>query len=128
MAAELEHVNLTAADPKAFAEVLCGLFDWHIRWQGSAIANGFSVHVGSDAGYLAIYSGPGGKTPGAAVDSYATRGGLNHIGVTVADLDATEARVAAAGFAPHSHADYEPGRRFYFDGPEGVEFEVVAYD
>ena len=59
--------------------------------------------------------------------SYETRGGLNHIGVVVEDLDATEARVKAEGYATHSHADYEPGRRFYFDGPAGIEFEVVAY-
>jgi hypothetical protein len=37
---------------------------------------------------------------------------LNHIGVEVDDLDATEARVVAAGLKPFSHADYEPGRRF----------------
>lgn len=126
MPASLEHVNLTVADPRAFAQVLCDLFDWQIRWQGKAIHNGFSVHVGDDAGYLAVYSGAGGPKTEVA-DSYATRGSLNHIGVTVADLDATEARVKAAGFETHSHADYEPGRRFYFDGPEGVEFEVVSY-
>lgn len=61
-------------------------------------------------------------------DSYVTLGGLNHLGVVVADLAATEARVVAAGFAPKDHADYAPGRRFYFDGPEGVEIEAVAYD
>jgi catechol 2,3-dioxygenase-like lactoylglutathione lyase family enzyme len=52
---------------------------------------------------------------------------LNHVGVVVEDLDATEAKVRAAGFAPHSHADYEPGRRFYFHDRDGIEFEVVSY-
>lgn len=35
--------------------------------------------------------------------------------------------VAANGFAPHKHQDYEPGKRFYFNGPDGVEYEVVSY-
>ena len=64
-------------------------------------------------------STPPGGTPAEPGDSYTTRGGLNHLGITVDDLDATEARVTAAGFVPRSHADYEPGRRFYFDGPKG---------
>ncbi|MEC7669548.1 MAG: VOC family protein, partial [Pseudomonadota bacterium] len=28
---------------------------------------------------------------------------------------------------PHNHADYEPGKRFYFDTPDGIEIEVVSY-
>ncbi|GAA6200903.1 hypothetical protein NBRC116599_21280 [Aquicoccus sp. SU-CL01552] len=55
-------------------------------------------------------------------------GGLNHVGVVVEDLDATEARVKAAGFVPHNYGDYEPGRRFYFRDSDGIEFEVVHYD
>ncbi len=61
-------------------------------------------------------------------DSYTAPGALNHVGVVVEDLEATEARVVAAGFKPHSHADYEPGRRFYFDDADGIEFEVVSYN
>ena len=102
------------------------LFDWRIRWSGEVLGGaGRSVHVGDDDGYLAIYSPAGGVA--APPDSYTTRHGLNHVGIVVDDLAATEARVRDAGFAPHSHADYEPGRRFYFDGPEGLEIEVVAY-
>jgi catechol 2,3-dioxygenase-like lactoylglutathione lyase family enzyme len=62
-----------------------------------------------------------------APDRYRTPGGLNHIGVVVEDLDAIEAKVKEAGFHPHNHADYEPGRRFYFDGPDDIEIEVVSY-
>ena len=64
---------------------------------------------------------------GVPVDTYRTTGGLNHIGVVVDDLGAVEARVKAAGLVPHSHADYEPGRRFYFDDHDGTEWEVVSY-
>jgi hypothetical protein len=41
--------------------------------------------------------------------------------------NAAEARVIAAGLRPFSHADYEPGRRFYFLDPDGIEYEVVSY-
>jgi hypothetical protein len=32
-----------------------------------------------------------------------------------------------AGLTPFAHGDYEPGRRFYFFDPNGIEFEVVSY-
>ena len=61
-------------------------------------------------------------------DNYKTIGGLNPCAVVVDDIEAMEARVRAAGFTPGSHADYEPGRRFYFDDHDGIEYEVVSYD
>jgi hypothetical protein len=124
--ARLEHVNLTVSDPLAFAGVLTDLFEWKIRWQGGSIGNGFSVHVGGEDSYLAIYKPPAPPSPSNHI-SYETVGGLNHLGVVVDDLEAAEARVKAAGFRAHSHANYEPGKRFYFDGPEGVEIEVISY-
>lgn len=124
--ATLEHVNVTVLDPVKTANRLCDLFGWHIRWQGDAIHGGTTVHVGSDDTYLAVYTGPGSSPPGAAA-SYSTIGGLNHIGIVVDDLDGTEARIVEAGYEPHSHADYEPGRRFYFHDEDGIEFEVVSY-
>jgi catechol 2,3-dioxygenase-like lactoylglutathione lyase family enzyme len=120
----LEHVNITVSDPKATAEMLCALFDWQIRWSGEAKDGGVSYHVGGTDSYVAVFSKGGAAKLG---DSYSTPGALNHIGVVVADIDATEARVRAAGFTPNSHADYEPGKRFYFDGHDGVEIEVVSY-
>lgn len=120
----LEHVNITVTDPDAFAALLVRLFDWQVRWSGAAKDNGYAVHVGDRNSYLAVYS-RGGRAP--AVDTYNTLGGMNHIGVVVDDLDAVEDRVKANGFTPHSHGDYEPGRRFYFDGPDGIEIEVVSY-
>ena len=61
-------------------------------------------------------------------DSYTTIGGLNHIAVVVDDLDAVEAKVKAIGLTVHSHADYEPGKRFYFNDADEIEFEIVCYD
>ncbi|GGE41127.1 VOC family protein [Actibacterium pelagium] len=121
----LEHVNITVPDPKATAKVLCGLFDWTVRWEGAAINGGYSVHVGNKDSYLALYT-PGKKliTNG---DPHYSRAGLNHIGIVVEDLDDAEAKVSAAGYATFNHADYEPGKRFYFDGPDDIEYEVVSY-
>jgi hypothetical protein len=45
----------------------------------------------------------------------------------VTDLAETERRVAAEGLTPFNHGSYEPGRRFYFIDPDGVEYEVVSY-
>ncbi len=80
--------------------------------------------MGGDDSYIAVYAHPDQEAP--ARESYWTRGGLNHIGIVVDDLDEAERRVKAAGFTPRSHADYEPGRRFYFDDDDGIEFEVVT--
>lgn len=123
--AVLEHINYTVANPQQHAELLCRLFDWHIRWSGAAIHEGQSVHVGSDTSYVALYRHPESKRE--TTRSYDRFGGLNHLGIVVDDLDATEQRVIAEGLKPHSHAEYEPGRRFYFHTDDGVEFEVVSY-
>jgi len=128
--AQLEHLNITVADPKKTAAMLSELFGWQTRWEGSAMNGaGYTVHVGTDDSYLAVYSGSApDQTVPKSDASYQMRGGLNHVGVVVDDLDAVEAKVEAMGFTAHSHADYEPGRRFYFYDHDGVEFEVVSYN
>ena len=123
MAATLEHTNLTVTNPEKTAQLLCELFDWHVRWSGPSMLGGRTVHVGTDERYLAVYT-PDDTAPMQA--GYAT-GSLNHIGVLVDDLDATEAKVKAAGFEPYNFGDYEPGRRFYFNDHDNIEFEVVSY-
>ena len=117
----LEHVNVTVSDPDRSADLLCRLFGWRIRWAGPAKLNGRTVHVGTDDSYVALWSG----APGSQLGKEDHR--LNHIGVLVDDLDAAEQRVIDAGYRPHSHGDYEPGRRFYFDDDDGIEYEVVSY-
>ncbi len=122
--ATLEHVNITVTDPVKTANRLADLFGWHIRWQGEAKNGGTTVHVGSEDSYLAVYSA---DAANQGPDTYTTRGGLNHVGVVIDDLDAAEARILAAGYRTHNHGDYDPGRRFYFDDDDGIEFEVVSY-
>ncbi len=126
MPAMLEHTNFTVSDPAATAAWMEHIFGWKIRWQGDAMAGGHTKHVGTDSHYVALYS-PGTPAP-ATEDNYKTVGGLNHIAVVVDDLDATEGQVKAQGFISGNHADYEPGRRFYFHDSDGIEYEVVQYD
>ncbi|MEO8245208.1 MAG: VOC family protein [bacterium] len=121
----LEHVNITVADPDATAALLIRLFDWQVRWAGKGMQTGRTVHVGEKDSYVALFSY--GEAAEAHEVSYRTRGGLNHIAVVVDDLDQTEARIKDAGYHTENHADYEPGRRFYFTEENGVEIEVVSY-
>lgn len=123
---KLEHVNVTVSNLQATADWMDYVFGWKLRWQGASIHNGKTAHVGGDDSYIALYQPANDPTP--PVDSYHAVNGLNHIAVVVPDLDVIEKRVQLAGFTPRSHADYEPGRRFYFEDADGVEFEVVQYD
>lgn len=123
--AALEHVNITVSDPKKTAELLCRIFGWYIRWEGKSMDNGYTVHVGTEVSYIALYST--GSVQKSHERSYQTRAGLNHIAFIVDDLDVIEKRVRAEGLKPNSHGDYEPGHRFYFSDNDGVEYEVVSY-
>lgn len=119
----IEHINLTVSDPDRTAGVLSAIFGWHERWRGPARDGGRVIHLGSDSAYVALYAGAE-PTPDA---QYPKGAPLNHVGVQVDDLDTIEMRVKAVGLAPFAHGDYEPGRRFYFLDPDGIEYEVVSY-
>jgi catechol 2,3-dioxygenase-like lactoylglutathione lyase family enzyme len=120
----IEHVNVTVSDPDRAARLMEALFGWHERWRGPARNGGRTIHVGSDDHYVALYT-DGNKAYSA--QDFSKGRPLNHIGVQVDDLDAVEAKVVAAGLRPFGHDDYEPGRRFYFLDPDGIEYEVVSY-
>lgn len=123
--ATLEHVNITVKNPHNTAAMLCRILGWHIRWEGPSMDNGYTVHVGTEASYLALYST--GKPQPRSTEPHKTPAGLNHIALVVEDLDLIEARVKAEGYKPHSYGDYEPGRRFYFYDTDNVEYEIVSY-
>lgn len=119
----LEHVNITVSDPERSSALLQRLCGWHERWRGPAINNGRTIHVGNEDEYLAIY------TRGDLPSLPFVKGvPLNHIGLVVNDLVEAERTVVEAGLETFNHADYEPGRRFYFFDWDGIEFEVVSYD
>ena len=121
----LEHANITVSDIAKTAGWMADVFGWTTRWEGASIYNGRTAHVGGEDSYLALYQSP--NEIARPIDSYNTRAALNHLAVVVDDLDAVEAKVEAAGFEPRAHADYEPGRRFYFEDHDGIEYEVVQY-
>ena len=120
----IEHVNVTVSDPDRAARLMAELFGWHVRWEGPARNGGRTIHVGSDDHYIALYTG---RDVAYTADDFAKGRPLNHIGVEVDDLAAVEAKVVAAGLRPFGHDDYDPGRRFYFLDPDGIEYEVVSY-
>ena len=120
----IEHVNLTVTDPERSARLVEALFGWQERWRGPARDGGFTIHVGTDSVYLALYTGPNGMHADAR---YPKGEPLNHVGVQVDDLDAVEEKAVALGLRPFGHGDYAPGRRFYLLDGDGIEFEVVSY-
>jgi len=124
-AAIIEHINITVPNPESYAQKLCDIFDWHIRWSGPAMSEGFTVHVGGEDSYVALYAS---QESAAKIDpNLSTPSALNHIAVTVEDLDATETKIIAAGYKTENHDDYAPGRRFYFRDENGLGYEVVSY-
>lgn len=121
----LEHVNLTVSDPEHTAAWLCKIFDWKIRWRGPSMDDGFTVHVGTDTQYLALYSQ--GKPPETLKPRYKNGESLNHICLLVDDLADAKTKVEVAGFNIWAEQTYEPGSRFYFFDQDGIEYEIVSY-
>ena len=120
----IEHVNITVRDADRAARLMGELFGWTVRWQGPALNGGHTAHVGSEQQYLALYTPRG---TALTDDDFAKGRPLNHVGVEVEDIAEVEAKVLAAGLTPFNHGDYDPGRRFYFLDPDGIEYEVVSY-
>lgn len=119
----LEHANITVSDPDRSSALLQKLCGWHERWRGPALNNGRTIHVGNERDYLAIYT-----SEDLPQRPFVKGVPLNHIGLVVDNLVEAERTVVEAGLVPFNHADYEPGRRFYFFDWDGIEFEVASYD
>jgi catechol 2,3-dioxygenase-like lactoylglutathione lyase family enzyme len=120
--ARLEHVNIRVSDPDRTAALLTRLCGWHERWRGPSALGGWTIHLGFDTDYIALYQG---DTP--LTEPFSKGLPLNHIGIVVDDLDAAERAVIEAGLVPFNHGDYEPGRRFYVFDWDGIEWELVSY-
>ena len=118
----IEHANLTVSDIERSSALFQALLGWRERWRGPARDGGETIHVGDERSYLALY------TDRQPLARFYKGQPLNHVGVVVDDLDAAERVVLDAGLETFNHADYEPGRRFYFFDWDGIEFEVVSYE
>lgn len=121
--AVLEHVNLAVSDPEKSAAFFASMFGWDVRWRGVDQKGRTAVHVGSSTSYLSLY----GPSPGESGATAEYGRPLHHIAVVVDDLETVEQRLSNAGIEAFGHGAYEPGRRFYFYDPDGIEFEVVSY-
>ena len=121
----LEHVNYTTKNPQKTAAWMQKVFGWTIRWEGPALNDGYTIHIGGDAFYIALYAPA--EAPLASSDPHSVQNGLNHLGVIVEDLAATEVAAKALGFVTYGHAVYAPGQRFYFKDDSDVELEIVSY-
>jgi catechol 2,3-dioxygenase-like lactoylglutathione lyase family enzyme len=117
----LEHANITVSDPDRSSALLQKLCGWHERWRGPSQLGGWTIHVGGERDYIALY------THSSPIPRYAKGQPLNHVALVVDDLDGAEAIIKEEGLIPFSHGDYEPGRRFYFYDWDGIEFEMVSY-
>lgn len=125
---KLEHVNMTVSNPQRSADLMRDLFGWHIRWEGPSMLGGHTIHVGSENQYIALYTNEDVKAANNGNGpAFRKSQPLNHVAMTVDDLDGVEQKVLAAGLEPFGHDDYDPGRRFYFFDWDGIEFEVVSY-
>ena len=122
--ARIEHVNITVSDPDRAARLMERVFGWKVRWQGLGRGGGRTIHVGSEDHYVALSTG---RDVTYTAEDFPKGRPLNHIGIEVDDLDDAEQRVVEAGLIPFNHGDYEPGRRFYFLDPDGIEYEVLSY-
>lgn len=125
---KLEHVNMTVSNPQRSADLMRDLFGWHIRWEGPSMLGGHTIHVGSENQYIALYTNEDVKAANNGNGpAFRKSQPLNHVAMTVDDLDGVEQKVLDAGLEPYGHDDYDPGRRFYFFDWNGIEFEVVSY-
>jgi catechol 2,3-dioxygenase-like lactoylglutathione lyase family enzyme len=118
----IEHANLTVSDIERSSTLFQKLLGWRERWRGEGRNGGETIHVGDARTYLALCTD---QQPKA---HFPNGEPLNHVGLVVDNLEAAERVVLDAGLETFNHADYDPGRRFYFFDWDGIEFEVVSYE
>lgn len=120
----IEHINLTVENPDQLATLFCELFDWRVRWSGPSKDHGYTVHVGSDKRYMALYSHSNLLT---TKPNHFRQGTVNHIGLVVNDGDSMEQTILAKGYETMSHNDYGVCKSFYFMADDTLEIEIVCY-
>lgn len=123
----LEHVNLTVSDVDRSVRFYCTLLEMKVRWTGLTSAGRPAAHIGDDRTYLSLFQSAAASGVNRAPEDYESVG-LNHFGYVVDDLDEAKDRLKALGITPKSVQNYDPGRRFYFYDPDGIEVELIEYE
>ena len=126
---KLEHINLTVANLERSIAFYCEVFGARVRWRGEILNTREmrpAAHVGSDDFYISLFEAEAPATRDSIRDSYAPPG-VNHFGVVVKDLDGHVGRIEALGHDVRRAPDYAPGRRCYFEDPDGIEVEMLEY-
>jgi len=121
----LEHANISVKDTDAVTGfILSAIPDFHIRGEGKDGQGRLWRHIGNDEFYVALQSVPAKSER----EPYGNRGGLNHLGWEVDDIEALAARMRSAGFEPNMTDNSHPARtRLYFYDPDGNDWEFVSY-
>ena len=52
----MEHANLAVSDIERSAQLFEKLLGWQQRWRGPAMNGGETIHVGTEAVYIALYT------------------------------------------------------------------------
>lgn len=73
----LEHVNYTTKNPQKTAAWMQKVFGWTITWEGTTLNDGYTIHIGGDAFYIAL-NAPA-EAPLASSDPHSVQNGLNHL-------------------------------------------------
>ncbi len=119
----LEHANVTVKDLDQSIDFYRNLLGLEVRWRGTVSSGSPAAHIGSGDFYLALFE----ASRGGEVDHDYESPGLNHVGFVVSNLDEKKRHLSKLGIDIHLEGDYEPGRRFYFYDPSGLEVELVEY-
>jgi glyoxylase I family protein len=93
-----------------------------VRWRGKTTFGKPAAHVGDKDQYI----GHQVASDDQQRPDYSSPG-LNHFGIVVESLAKARETLAKRGIPPHNEPEYEPGRRFYFFDPNGVEVELIEY-
>ena len=120
----LDHVNIPVIDLEESIAFYQDLFDWRVRWRGKTTFGKPAAHVGDGEQYIGLIQV---ASDDPQLPDY-SRPGLNHFGIVVDSLEKARETLAKRGISPHNEPEYEPGRRFYFFDPNGVEVELIDYD
>ena len=126
MMIRLEHANISVRDFDAMTRFLQAAFpDFRVRREGRKDGRRWA-HIGTADTYIAVNEAS--AEPAEAWQPYSGKPGVNHLGYEVDDVDALQARLAAAGFRDSTYPNNHPHRkRVYFYDADGNDWEFVQY-